>query len=199
MFDEERFASAVASVGDEFVDGVLAAPYDGSMVADRAISGFTSRWIDHLISSVNTTPDPHPRSGYVCMTSPAWHEVQVLKFVNQYFILDRPDLAMFQRGQEQIIEQLVMAFDSWLSDRADAGRAPRRLVDLVQAASFGYERVARTNPEWLDAKTSDSDLARMGRGRGIIDFVSSLTDQQAVAFAGRLAGTSGSLWTNGAL
>ncbi len=199
MFDEDRFAAAVGIVGDEFVDGVLAAPYDGSMIADRSISGFTSRWIDHLISSVSPSPDPPPRSGYVCMSSPAWHEVQVLKFVNQYFILDRPDLAMFQRGQEQTLEHLVIAFDSWLSDRADAGRAPRRLVDLVNAATYGYERIAHTHPEWLDARTSDADVARMGRGRGIIDFVSGLTDAQAVAFAARLAGTSGVLWTNGAL
>ena len=199
MFDEQRFSAAVATVGDEFVDGVLATPYDGSMIADRAISGFTSRWIDHLISSVSPSPDPHPRSGYVCMSSPAWHEVQVLKFVNQYFILERPDLAMFQRGQEQTIDQLVTAFDRWLSDRSDAGRAPRRLVDLIDAAGYGYERIAKTHPEWLDAKTSDSDLARMARGRGIVDFVSSLTDAQAVGFAARLAGTSGVLWTSGAL
>jgi dGTPase len=39
----------------------------------------------------------------------------------------------------------------------------------------------------------------MGRGRGIIDFVSSLTDAQAVAFAARLGGASGMLWTNGGL
>ena len=195
MYDEQEFAAAVASVGDEFVDGVLAAPHDGSMIADRAISGFTSRWIDHLISSVQPTPDPPVRSGYVCMTSPAWHEVQVLKFVNQYFILDRPDLAMFQRGQEQMLEHLVTAFDLWLSDRMDAGRAPRRLVDLVNAATFGYERMAETHPEWLDGRTGDVELARMGRGRGIIDFVSGLTDAQAVAFSARLAGTSGLLWS----
>ena len=36
IFDEDTFAAAVATVGDEFVDGVLATPYDGSMVADRA-------------------------------------------------------------------------------------------------------------------------------------------------------------------
>ena len=39
----------------------------------------------------------------------------------------------------------------------------------------------------------------MGRGRGIVDFVSSLTDAQAVAFAATLTGTSSLLWTNGAL
>ena len=37
---------------------------------------------------------------------------------------------------------------------------------------------------------NDADLARMGRGRGIVDFVSSLTDAQAVAYAARLGGAA---------
>ena len=149
IFDEDVFATAIRTVGDEFVDGVLATPYDGSMAADRAISGFTSRWIDHLISSVGTDPQPAVRSGYVAMDSQAWHEVSVLKFVNQYFILDRPDLAMLQRGQEQTVEHLVLAFDGWLSDPVDASRAPRRLLDLVNTATNAYQSVAREHPEWL--------------------------------------------------
>jgi dGTPase len=189
----------VASVGEEFVDGVLARPYDGSMVADRAASGFTSRWIDRLISSVRPTAEPAVRSGYIGLSSVAWHQVSVLKFVNQYFILERPDLAMLQRGQEQTIEQLVVAFDRWLADRGDAARAPRRLIDLVQAATWGYERIAGQHPEWLDGRSTDADLARMGRGRGIMDFVSGLTDAQAVAYAARLSGASGLLWTTGGL
>jgi dGTPase len=197
MFDEDTFAAAVATVGEEFVDGVLATPYDGSLTSDRAVSGFTSRWIDHLITSVSPNPSPAIRSGYVSMSSRAWHEVSVLKFVNQYFILERPDLAMLQRGQERTIEQLVVAFDHWLSDHTDAGRAPRRLVDLVNAAGFGYERIVRSHPEWLDARTSDADIARMARGRGIIDYVSSLTDAQAVAYGARLSGASGLLWGSG--
>jgi dGTPase len=125
--------------------------------------------------------------------------VSVLKFVNQYFILERPDLAMLQRGQEQTVEQLVVSFDRWLTDRGDAVRAPRRLVDLVEAATRAYARVAREHPEWLDGRTSAADLSRMGRGRGIIDYVSSLTDAQAVAYAARLSGASGLLWTTGGL
>jgi dGTPase len=199
MFDEETFADAVLTVGEEFVDGVLATPYDGSMSSDRAISAFSSRWIAHLITSVNLDPDPGVRSSYVVLSSDAWHEVSVLKFVHQYFILDRPDLAMFQRGQAQTIEHLVKGFDAWLSDRTDASRAPRRLVDLVNAATFGYDRVATANPEWLDGRTSEVEVARMGRGRGIVDFVSGLTDEQAVAFAARLGGASGLLWSTGAL
>ncbi len=199
IFDEDTFAAAVLTVGEEFVDGVLATPYDGSMVSDRAISGFTSRWIEHFITSVHLEADPPVRSSHVALASGAWHEVSVLKFVHQYFILNRPDLAMFQRGQAAALGSLVAGFDDWLSDRTDAERAPRRLVDLVNAATYGYERVAKNNPEWLDGKTADADIARMGRGRGIADFVSSLTDEQAAAFAVRLSAGSGLLWTTGAL
>jgi dGTPase len=199
VFDEETFADAVLTVGDEFVDGVLAVPYDGSMASDRAVSAFTSRWINHLITSVRLTPEPNVRSSYVSLSSEAWHEVSVLKFVHQYFILGRPDLAMFQRGQAQTVEHLVAGFDAWLSDRADANRAPRRLADLVNAATYGYDRVAAEHPEWLDGHTSEADVARMGRGRGIVDFVSSLTDEQAVSFAARLSGASGLLWSTAAL
>jgi dGTPase len=199
MFDEDMFARAVEAVGEEFVDGVLAAPYDGSMTADRAISGFTSRWIDNLIGSVEVSPDPPVRSSYVSLSRRAWHEVQLLKFVNSYFILERPDLAMYQRGQEQTMEHLVVGFDQWLSDRTDAARAPRRLIDLVHAATYGYQRIARSHPEWLAGGVSETELARMGRGRGVIDFVSGLTDAEAVALAARLAGASGVLWSSGAL
>jgi len=193
-FDETLFGEAVLRVGEEFVDGVLATPYDSSMAADRAISGFTSRWISHLIASVTLNQDPSVRSGFVSLSPPAWHEVSVLKFVHSSFILDRPDLAMFQRGQAETLDRLVAAFDGWLSDRGDAARAPRRLVDLVTAASWGYQRVARDHPEWLDGRTSEVQVARMGRGRGIIDFVASLTDEQAVAYASRLGGATGLLW-----
>ncbi len=78
-------------------------------------------------------------------------------------------------------------------------KAPRRLVDLVRIGTEGYERVARRHPEWMDGAASPADLARMGRGRGIADFVSSLTDAQAVAFANRLGGARELLWSTGAL
>jgi dGTPase len=37
----------------------------------------------------------------------------------------------------------------------------------------------------------------MGRGRGIIDYVASLTDDRAVASARTLAGFTGQLWDAG--
>ncbi|MGJ3510114.1 dGTP triphosphohydrolase [Enemella sp. A6] len=197
IFTEEAFMDAVARIADEFIEPVLGTPYDGSMLADRAISGFLSVWIDHFIESVQLEPDPHVRSAYVHLDTMAWHEVQVLKFVHQYFVLHRPDLAMYQRGQATLLRQVVRALDAWLSDRHDIDRAPRRLVDLVATAQDGYRKVAREYPEWLSGQTSETELTRMARGRGILDFVSSLTDSQVFSYAGRLSGSAQALWTGG--
>lgn len=197
VFDEDAFAAAAASIGEEFVDGVLAVPHDGSMAADRAVSGFVNQWIDRFISSVRLDPDPPVRGSTVSLAPLAWHQVSVLKFVHQYFVLNRPDLAMQQRGQAAALTQLVTGYDEWLSDVHDEARAPRRLVDLVQTATEGYRRIARQHPEWLDHQGDDAAVARMGRGRGICDYVASLTDEQAFDQATSFRGSSGRLWSGG--
>ena len=152
---------------------MLAAPYDGSMMADRAISGFVSRWIDHFITSVVLQRDPPVRSAYVTLAPEPWHEVSVLKFVHQYFILDRPDLAMFQRGQTRTIEALVIGFDDWLSDRLDApegaSAAERPGADRdrgVRAGGRHAPRLARGReprrpswPGWVVAAASPTSSA----------------------------------------
>ena len=66
----------------------------------------------------------------------------------------------------------------------------------MSAATQAYTSVAREHAEWLSGDVSDAELARMGRGRGIIDFVSSLTDAQTIAFGARLGGTTGLLWSS---
>ncbi|MET0865031.1 MAG: dGTP triphosphohydrolase [Nakamurella sp.] len=202
IFDDDTFGVAVGRVAADLVDGLLAVPFDSSIAAERAIGTFTSSWIAHLEASVEMVADPPLRSGHVVMGRQAWHEVAVLKFVHQRFVLDRPDLAMFQRGQAEALTSLVANLESWLSDPVDAGRAPRRLVDLVELATTGYRRVAQSEPELLvgpngEAASSREDIIRLGRGRGIIDYVASLTDDRAAAWSRTLAGLTGQLWDAG--
>ena len=134
---------------------------------------------------MEVTADPPVRAGHVVLGRQAWHEVAVLKFVHQRFVLDRPDLAMFQRGQAEALTSLVANLESWLTDPVDAGRAPRRLVDLVELATAGLPAGGPArSPELLvgptgEPATSRDDVVRLGRGRGIIDYVASLTDDRA--------------------
>ena len=200
--DDEVFATAVGRVAADLVDGLLAVPFDSSFAAERAVGGFTASWISHLQESVTVSARPPVRAGHVGLDRQAWHEVAVLKFVHQRFVLDRPDLALYQRGQARLLVGLVSALESWLADPSDAIRAPRRLLDLVDLATAGYHELARTAPDLIvgptgEPTTSVDDLARLGRGRGIIDYVASMTDDRAVDTAAALGGHAGQLWAGG--
>lgn len=203
IFDDDVFATAVSRVGDELVDGLLAVPFDSSVAAERAVGLFTDSWIKHLQDSVVATAHPPVRAAHLMLNRQAWHEVTVLKFVHQRFVLDRPDLALLQRGQARLLQQLVDGLDAWLDDPYDSARTPRRLLDLVRLATDAYRTLAAESPHVLThasvggAAITPEQVAMLGRGRGILDYVASLTDDRAVATAAALSGHAGQLWSGG--
>ncbi|WP_084128620.1 deoxyguanosinetriphosphate triphosphohydrolase family protein [Demequina sp. NBRC 110055] len=194
--DADAFDAAVAKVTEEVVEGLLTVPFDGSLAADRSLARFTTDWIRHLQSSVEVHRDPAHRSGHVSLNRTAWHEVAVLKFLHERFILDRPDLAVYQRGQASLIERLVDGFAAWLDDPHDARRAPRRLLDLVDMATEDYMRVLHEEPQLLPT-VDETEIRRRAAGRGIVDYVAALTDAQATGLDAMLAGRTERLWDAG--
>ncbi|MGJ0202562.1 deoxyguanosinetriphosphate triphosphohydrolase family protein [Leucobacter sp. gxy201] len=178
--DRDAFQEAVHRVSTDIDESLLAAPYDGGIESERAVSTFTRSWIEHLRTSIVVEEHPHVRGGYVHLDRRAWHEVMVLKFVHAHFVLERPELGQSQRGMGRVVEELVLGFDEWLSDADDAGRAPRRLLEWVDEATDAGFALFRSRPEIIMGDTSDAGLRRQGRARAILDYVSSLSDQQAV-------------------
>ncbi|MBL3699884.1 deoxyguanosinetriphosphate triphosphohydrolase family protein [Leucobacter luti] len=178
--DRDAFTEAVARVSEEVAESLLATPFDGGIDSERAVSGFTRRWIEHLRTSIVVEEQPHVRSGHVRLDRRAWHEVTVLKFVHAHFVLERPDLGQSQRGQARIVADLALGFDAWLADPTDAGRAPRRLLEWVDEATAASFALRRDRPELLIGDTSDAGLRRQGRSRAILDYVAALSDQQAL-------------------
>ncbi|QIK63875.1 dNTP triphosphohydrolase [Leucobacter viscericola] len=186
--DRDAFSAAVERVNRDLAESLLAAPYDGGIESERAVSGFTRKWIEHLRTAIVVEDQPHVRSGHVRLNQQAWHEVKVLKFVHTHFVLDRPELGQDQRGRARIVEGLTLGFEDWLSDPVDAARAPRRLVEWVDEATEAGFELRRSRPELLSGDTSDAGLVRQGRARAILDYVSSFSDQQAVATYRALSG-----------
>jgi dGTPase len=181
--DDDAFAAAVEQVRAELVDGLLAAPFDGSLEAEAKVAAFSAAWTRRLVESIEVTGQPAVRSGHVLLAPAQWHEVQVLKFVQNRFVLARPDLALTQRGQARLLASLVEALLAWLTDPDEEERLPSRLKDLVELAEAE-----------LDEGTPNR-VAR-ARGRAVIDFVSGLTDSQAVGLMDALSGRSRQLWTD---
>jgi dGTPase len=194
--DPDAFSQAVAKVRAEVVDGLVAEPFDGSLASERNLARFTSDWISRLQSSVEVHRHPHIRCGHVALNRQAWHEVAVLKFLHERFILERPDLTVYQRGQARVLERLVDGFTAWLDDPHDARRAPRRLIDLVELAADDHNRLRQARPRGFQSP-ADADAGALARGRGIIDYVASLTDTQAISLDALLAGRTERLWDAG--
>ena len=187
------FSDAVEHVREELVDGLLAAPFDGSVEAEQSVSRFSARWTRRLIDAIEVRADPPVRSGHVLLAPPQWHEVQVLKHVHHKFVLDRPDLALHQRGQARLLATLVEALHAWLLDPDEEARLPRRISELVELAAA---EVAELDGADFGAPEAQLDVAAMARGRAIVDFVAALTDSQAVALLDALSGRSRQLWTD---
>ena len=180
---DEAFAAAVEQVRAELVDGLLAQPFDGSLESEAQVAAFSATWTRRLVESIEVVGQPAIRSGHVLLSPAQWHEVQVLKFVQNRFVLARPDLALHQRGQARLLASLVEALLSWLTDPDEVERLPRRLQDLVE---LGEAELPDGTP----------DRISRARGRAVIDFVGGLTDNQAVGLMEVLSGRSRQLWTD---
>jgi dGTPase len=201
IVDDDAFAAAVARVRTELVDGLLARGFDGSIEAEQATAAFSARWTSRLVGGVVVLDSPTTRSGHVTLRPAQWHEVQVLKFVHRRFVLLRPELALHQRGQGGLLTTLVDALDAWLGDRDEESRLPRRLHDLVQLAQQEFTELAATAPELLVGATGEpvrgaDAVQELAHGRAVIDFVSSLTDKQAVSLLDALSGRSSQPWSD---
>ena len=196
MADDDAFADAVDVVADDLVDGLLAIPFDGSIASERALSSFTNRWISHLQSAVVPAPPDVVRSGLVTLDRRAWHEVEILKFVHRHFILDRADIVMYQRGLSRVLARAVKGLAAWATDEHDRDRVPQRLKELVDIAADGYSRLRVARPDGIPIPAA-SEVHRLGVGRGVVDYVASLSDDQALAVSEAIDGRPDRLWDIG--
>lgn len=196
VFDDDVFVMAINNVADDLVDGLLAEGFDGTLASERALSSFTSRWIRHLQTSVVLADADNPRTGLVTLDRLAWHEVEVLKFVHRHFVLGRPDIALYQRGLGRVLTRVVKGLIAWLDDDDDVARVPPRLDELVDLATSGYVALRREQPDWVPPIAA-ADEPRLGRARGVLDYVASLSDEQAIAVSEAIDGRPDRLWEIG--
>ncbi len=192
----DAFWEAVRNVSADLVDGLLADGFDGSIADERTLEGSTRAWLNHLQESVVLASPDNPRTGLVTLDTLAWHEVEVLKFIHRHFVLERSDIAMYQRGLGRLLTRAVKGLISWLDDRHDRQRVPLRLRELVELATDGYDRISRDPPPGVPT-IEPRRVRRLGRGRGVLAYVASFTDEQAIAMAEAIDGRPDRFWEIG--
>lgn len=100
-------------------------------------------------------------------------EVHLLKQLTWQFVINDPPLATLQRGQERVVRDLFEALTEWTTQERRQQRLPTRLRDLLERAS-------------KEEHVSD----RAVRARATADYISSLTEDQALDLHSRLHGYS---------
>jgi dGTPase len=103
---------------------------------------------------------------------------------------------MYQRGLSRALTRAVKGLSAWITDDYDGHRVPQRLKELVEIATEGYARVRAAKPDGVPVPHG-SEITRMGIGRGVIDYVASLSDDQALAVSEAIDGRPDRLWDIG--
>ena len=168
MYRGNLFSDAVSKATSFLAASVYESPYSGRRDQVARMRSATSSGIGEFLSNVQFVANPaHSLDPYITLEAGSWHYVQVLKHLTQTLVIERPDVAVLQKGQQRILEQLSEMLFDWF--RTDSVRLPQRIREGVAAvAQDGIDE-----PE-----------------RAVIDYLASLTDHQAYEIHHALTGQS---------
>ncbi|OOP60481.1 hypothetical protein BMF89_16560 [Arthrobacter sp. SRS-W-1-2016] len=155
------------------------------------------RWSSERIDAF-TDPGPdgiflNSKTGFLDVALESLVEVEILKKLTWYFVINRPALGSAQRGQAKIIRELFVWLSEWSQgeyqgpqwDSPSVARTeynlnglPPRLIDYLDVTYW------QTPPDG-GYKTASERIAR-----AVVDYIASLTERQAVELHSRLAGVT---------
>ena len=129
----------------------LPAAFDGTPDDEATIRWTCSREVGFLIDSVEVTDSPAwPTGPHIHLSRLKWHYVEILKYITRNYVIRKPTMALYQRGRQNLLLQLVDLMLQWAEDE------PRRLPPVLRDAwdlavardepggvAIGYVRPAR--------------------------------------------------------
>lgn len=154
----------------------LKAPYSGSIADRAAIHDFASALIGRFMGGIDLSS-----AGVLTVEPQIRLEIDLLKQLTWFYVIDDPSLATLQLGQRQVLGALFGALQGWTErawvDDKELVRLPTQLRNNLLAIR-------------------DDDLAQQAAGRdsgklcarAVADYIASLTEAQAVNLHQRLVG-----------
>jgi dGTPase len=151
-------------------------PYTGSLVDRATMHSFASGLITTFLSRVEILANgefyEHEEHRYM---------LEVLKQLTWHYVINRPPLATLQRGERHVVETLYSALTEWAAlarkDRREDQRLPQQFRELLTLVRGDAEAVRIK-------KGADDQLM----ARATVDYLSSLTEAQAIKLYQRLLG-----------
>lgn len=154
------------------------ARYTGSLSDEASLTSLCSALITRYTNAVSLHADKR-----VHIAESQRYEVNTLKELTWYYVIDHPALASLQRGQRHIVGSLFRALRGWAfeaeTDKREYRRLPKHLRELIYAI--------REDDHAVIALDADPDLLRT---RAVVDYIACLTEAQAIELYRRLCGNS---------
>jgi dGTPase len=167
-FDAKEFHKAF----EQICKNSIAGPYTGTREDRQALHDFISVKISDFISAVEDIPTPP----YVRISKRSQYEVEVLKELTWYHVIENSALATLQEGQTKLINQLYNILYEWLQADAKSPRIPLSLREMYLSIEDDVE---------MSGKSAEYVLART-----VSDYICSLTEDQALDMYERMSGVS---------
>lgn len=171
-FDRELYIQAVRQVRGDLSTN-FAEYYDATPDTTAVVAKFVSRTIGELTKDLVLNVQPTGQKPAVMLADLQWHRVQVFKYLTHHTVIARPDIAVYQRAQQDALRELLGCVHRWWRDDEDAARLPQPLR--------GWRQQARE--EGRDER------------RCLVDFIASLSDHQAMELRRALRGGSAGMVT----
>jgi dGTPase len=173
----------------------------------RADTDHLSRLASTLISRYERAVEVLKHPPYLKISEEAQYEVEILKHLTWEYVIERPQLAASQLGQERIVRVCFLNLVRWLSVDPANGRLPKRLRDyhalakkeadtaglVEQSTAAVKETKSRLGSErhpssWIsEMRESEVELV-LPCVRAVVDFISGLTEQQLIDLYRRVSG-----------
>jgi dGTPase len=200
-FDHGRISAALETVFGR-LKGIKS--YEDSRADVADLSRLASTLISYYERSVTTLTMPP----YIRIDEEVQYEVEVLKHLTWHYVIERPQLAASQLGQERVIRTTFFSMLEWLQRDPSNRRLPKRLRDyhVLSKREFevqgGKDQTLRAVQETREGDLEDNPASWVRHlrdvdiehtapcVRAVIDFIAGLTERQLLDLYRRLAGDS---------
>jgi dGTPase len=146
-------------------------PYQGKRKQPAALRSSTSNLINRYVDAIQLIhPSTNAKGRTVRINEWYREEVDLLKELTWHYVIESPSLSTQQHGQQQVIRQLFSEF-------------------LDAAESKNYSMFPAGYQEELE-RVDGEGQGKRGQTRVVVDYIASMTEQQALKMHQRVTGIS---------
>jgi dGTPase len=119
-------------------------------------------------------------------------DVEILKKLTWFFVIDRPALASAQRGQVKVLRELFSWLVSWAGESYPGLEEKAKVFGQVRRQNYTHGGLPARYLDFLDIAFSFESYPepRKNVARATLDYIASLTERQVLDLHSRLSGAA---------